>query len=527
LLGPTEHKIIKVLRHDIPRTRRQIVQETGLSQKKVDNALFRLLKAGRIVRSEKPLREYQRIFKGRGGTSSNLRNYYLYILRSKKKRMTEINGVTFARYERRKKSKPKESKAKILLSFLRDNKGIAFYSKEILDRLRNRKLKPSDIMTNVRLFEKKGLVYVRGYRTDSGQTPFREGYLITWIDHDKPRETALEEAIQATNKVLANKTTKNPIVERIQTTRDQIIEATKLKDLISFDFLQKKLSCSLYEAESAIKRALQLYPDLREIKIFGNFRYYFHVDFAQVELHAAVVMKENYIRKIKGRANRIGHNWEAAVEFFIDNLTTGAKFWTQNHKNKEMDSRRITVYLVKSVAGRRKNAEVDRVWEVSPGPLLSPTTYVLECKWGLVRKQDVDHFFEVLRNSKEFGIDTPEGRQIKQGVVGVFSGSAFNPNENVRLKDETEISLASYAARVNIQLLKISDFNEKLRQKGCPKGISVQKICKLAKDENETRKCLELIWQNPSKADEVLADILRENRGVYEFENLLENIDVR
>jgi hypothetical protein len=102
----------------------------------------------------------------------------------------------------------------------------------------------------------------------------------------------------------------------------------------------------------------------------------------------------------------------------------------------------------------------------SPGPLLNPTTYVLECKWGLVRKQDIDHLFEVLRNSKEFGIDTPEGRQIKQGVIGVFAGSAFNPNEKIRLKNEEEISLASYAARISIQLLKTSDFNEKLKQRG-------------------------------------------------------------
>ena len=522
MLGPTEHRIIKVLRHDISRTRRQIVQETGLSQKRVDNALFRLLKAGRILRSEKPLREYQRIFKGRGGMSSNLRNYYLYVLSPKKKGKAEVEGVVFIGYQRGKKNKSGESKAKKLLNFLRQNRGFAFYSREILDKLKNDGFKPSDVMTNVRLFEKKGLVYVRGYRTDSGQTPFREGYLVTWIDPDKPREIALEEAVQATNRVLANKSTKNPIVERIQMIRDQIIEATKLEDLVSFDFLQDKLSCSSYEAESAIKRALQLYPDLREIKIFGNFRYYYYLDFAQEELHAAVIMKENYIRKIKGRANRIGHNWEAAVEFFIDNLTTGAKFWTQNHKNREMDSRRITVYLVKPVAGRRKNAELDRVWEVSPGPLLSPTTYVLECKWGLVRKQDIDYFFEVLRNSKEFGIDTPEGRQIKQGVIGVFAGSAFNPNEKIRLKDETEISLASYAARINIQLLKTSDFNEKLRQKGCRKNISVQKICRLAKNENETRKCLELIWQNPSKAEGVLADVLRENRDVYEFEKMLE-----
>jgi hypothetical protein len=42
-----------------------------------------------------------------------------------------------------------------------------------------------------------------------------------------------------------------------------------------------------------------------------------------------------------------------------------------------------------------------------------------------------------LRWSKEFGVDTPDGRQVRQGVLGVFAVSAFNPHENVRLKDES------------------------------------------------------------------------------------------
>jgi len=72
-----------------------------------------------------------------------------------------------------------------------------------------------------------------------------------------------------------------------------------------------------------------------------------------------------------------------------------------------------------------------------------------------------------LRWSKEFGVDTPEGRRVKQGVIGVFAGKAFNPKEKIRLKDETFVSLPQYAARMNIQLLKVSDFNQKLKERGC------------------------------------------------------------
>ncbi|MBS7642885.1 hypothetical protein KEJ40_06995 [Candidatus Bathyarchaeota archaeon] len=51
-------------------------------------------------------------------------------------------------------------------------------------------------MSNVRRLERKGLVYVRGYRSEGCKTPFREGYIITWIDPSKPREQAISEALR-------------------------------------------------------------------------------------------------------------------------------------------------------------------------------------------------------------------------------------------------------------------------------------------------------------------------------------------
>jgi hypothetical protein len=122
---------------------------------------------------------------------------------------------------------------------------------------------------------------------------------------------------------------------------------------------------------------------------------------SQEDLQAAIKMKENYIRIVKGRDNRIGHNWEAIPEWFIDKFTTGARFWTQKHRTEGIDPRRITIHLIKPVGGRRNNAEVDRVWEVTPGIFANPITYVLECKWGLIQKRSLDDFFEILRWSKE------------------------------------------------------------------------------------------------------------------------------
>ena len=510
--------ILALLSDGVPRSFREIVRESGLSERVVEGALRRLCLKGLVLRTEEPIRKRNRVFKGRAGIRSNLRSYHLYVLKPKDKDSIEIKGLKFVKVEKRKDKGV--SKAKLILKFLEDNKDQAFYSKEIAEALRDKGVSPQDVMSNVRRFEKKGLVYVRGYNTHGRQTPFRDGYLITWIDQNKPRDHALAEAIERTEKALSKREDSMPILRRVRQIRDLLIEATELKDIVSFDYIKNRLDCSDYEAQQAIERAMQLYPDIKEVRVFNIFRYYYLDSMAEEELRKAIRRKEEYIRVVKSRENRIGHNWEACVEFFIDNFTVGAKFWTQEHRSK-MDPRRITIHLIKPVRGRKMNAEVDRVWEVTPGPLLKPTIYVLECKYGLIRKEDIDDFFEVLRWSKEFGVDTPEGRRVKQGVIGVFAGKAFNPKEKIRLKDERLVSLPEYAARMNIQLLKASDFNQKLREKGCPLSVTVQKICKIARDEVEVREILQDIWQNPKKAQETLEKVARKNEEIFELEKYL------
>jgi len=517
--------ILSALGDHKPRSNREIAKVTGLAEEPVYNALYRCWKRGLILRTKTPIYERERTFKGRGGISATTRPYHLYVLRPEDAVSLRIDGREFVKYAEEHldvRGGGKLSKAKRVLDFLREHKDQAWFSKEVVDALKKDGVQGRDVMSNVRRFERRGLVYVRGYKMDDRQTPFKEGYLLTWIDSNKPREQAIEEAIQKTERALANRASASPLIERVHRIRDTIIEHSKLRRLVGFPYLQNRLGCTLYEAEHAVARALQLYPDLKEVKLFDNFRYYHHASMEEEDLKASISMKENYIRMTMGRANRIGHNWEAVAEWFIDRFTTGARFWTQNHREGTMDPRRITLHLLKGVGGRRNNAEVDRIWEVTPGVFAPPITYVLSCKWGLVRKRDVDDFLDVLRWSKEFGVDTPDGRQLKQGVVGVFAASAFNPNENVKLKDETTISLASYAARMEMQLLKAVDFNQKLRERGCPERATVQKVCKAARDEKEVREILDGIWKSPEKAEEILTEAMERNKDIYGFERMLE-----
>jgi hypothetical protein len=523
--SPTRKLILAALSDHKPKSLRDVVKATKLTGSAINNALLLCWKRGFILRTKEPLYEHERVFKGRAGVSQNTRPYHLYLLRPEGKDFMIVDGLEFVAYAEEYldvRGGGRRSKAQAIFEFIRKNKNQAFFSSEIAKHLRNKGVKTRDVMSNVRRFERKGLVYVRGYKMDDRQTPFKEGFLIAWLDPEKPRQEAIEEAIRKTDEVLVGRASSSPFMERVQRIRDMIIEHSALKKLVGFSYIQNKLGCSLHEIEGAVGRALQLYPDLKEIKLFGAYRYYYHDSLADKDLNAAVEMKKNYVRMAKGRANRIGHNWEAVTEWFVDKFTTGAKFWVQNHRNGGMDPRRITLHLLKGVGGRRTSAEVDRVWEVTPGIFAPPITYVLSCKWGIVSKKHVDDFFDVLRWSKEFGVDTPDGRQVKQGVVGVFAGSAFDPKENVRLKDETTISLASYAARINIQLLKAADFNQKLHEKGCPKKVTVQKVCKIAKDEDDVREILDTLWKNPQRGEEILAEAMEKNKDVYGFERMLE-----
>ena len=105
-------------------------------------------------------------------------------------------------------------------------------------------------------------------------------------------------------------------------------------------------------------------------------------------------------------------------------------------------------------------------------------------------------------------------------LAGVFVASIFNPRDNVRLKDESIISLSQYAARRNLQLVTATKFNVKLRERGCPKQVTVQKVCRLARDE--VRRTLEYVWSDSKNASKILKDLQEGNEDLYRFEKMLE-----
>jgi len=508
-----------------PLCLREIMAETRLSSSAAGMALYRAWKAGLVLRTAEAVCETERVFRGRAGSSNHTRPYHLYVLAPEGVDELVEEGRRFVGYGEEHldpRGGGGVSKAGRVRGFLEEHRDMAYYSKEVAEALEGYGVKPCDVMSNVRRFERKGLVYVRGYKSAERQTPFKEGYLLTWIDQGLPRDEAIRGAVHRTDRALEGRASSSPIMERVHRIRDMVLEYTPLRKIVSPGYMENELGCTHDELRRALDRALSLYPDMRVVKLFDAYRYLYHEEMAAEDLAAAVEMKKNYIRITQGAANRIGHNWEAVAEWFVDRTTTGARFWTQSHRMRGMDSRRITLHLIRGVGGRRRAAELDRVWEVTPGVFAPAITYVLSCKWGLVNRAHVDDFLEVLRWSKEFGVDTPDGRDIKQGVVGVFAASAFKPSENVQLKDGTKISLAQYAARRNLQLITAADFNKMLRGKGCPKEATVQKICRAARDEAQVRQALDGFWENPGDATATLGALRRDNQDLYRFEEKLE-----
>jgi len=74
---------------------------------------------------------------------------------------------------------------------------------------------------------------------------------------------------------------------------------------------------------------------------------------------------------------------------------------------------------------------------------------------------------------------------------------------------------------MNIKLLRLADFNAKLREDGVDKKMVVQKICRVCRDEKDIRVVLDELWQRPLKAQEVLSEVMMKNQSVFEFEKAL------
>lgn len=212
---------------------------------------------GSILRSEKPTFERKSRFRGRKGFSQNTRSFYFYIVNPKGKESLTKDGIRFISYSEEfadNRGAKQTSKAQLVLDFLSRNADSAYFSKQVYDALKDKGVRMSDVMATVRRYNKLKpfrLVQVRGYKGDEDQTPFKEGFMLTWIDQEIDRDTAVNQATERIEKALHGREKANPVIERVHAIRDLIIESTKLREIVGIQFLQNELGLTEYELECA------------------------------------------------------------------------------------------------------------------------------------------------------------------------------------------------------------------------------------------------------------------------------------
>ncbi|HUS78176.1 MAG TPA: hypothetical protein VM050_05895, partial [Patescibacteria group bacterium] len=197
--------ILGALMDGDPMSCRDIMEATGLGRSQVYGAISRCWRSGLVLRTEEAILEHERVFRGRRGVSRHLHPYHLYVLRPEGVDEASIDGrrfVCFSVDHLDPRGGGSFSKARRILGFLEENGDEAFFSTDVVKALSEYGVRVQDVMPNVRRFERQGLVYVRGYKTDDRQTPFKEGYLLTWIDREMHREDAIAEAVKRTDAAL-------------------------------------------------------------------------------------------------------------------------------------------------------------------------------------------------------------------------------------------------------------------------------------------------------------------------------------
>ena len=123
---------------DSPRSSREIMRKTGLSRGSVANALGRLWRGGRVLRTAEPIYEAERVFRGRAGTSKHVRPYHLYVIAPEGRDQVTLGGVRYVAYSEEyldPRGGQGVSKAKRILGFLEENRDRAWFSKDVAEAL--------------------------------------------------------------------------------------------------------------------------------------------------------------------------------------------------------------------------------------------------------------------------------------------------------------------------------------------------------------------------------------------------------
>jgi predicted DNA-binding transcriptional regulator len=520
--GTTISQVMRLLDDGQPRSLRQIAQELSVSESSVYHAVYVLYGRGGILRTEKPQ------------VQENVRKWerpparHLWTISPEGEKETVINGVKYVRYSKRDGKSLSQHIIEYVREHLRDKAAFTTQVRKDLEERLGVEVLQSMVMCVLSKC-RHGEVYLRGYQGAERMTPFEQGFAVTWLDPILPREQSLAEAKERTDKFLQGEQTTSPLFQRVHSIFDIVTDVSLKRDIASQIFVMSELGCSRHQLELALKKTLELYPRIKRVSIFvdergeyGYSHYYNEKVLNQEDLQAAVKAKEQYLMKVKSSDERKGHALEGVVWWSLERFRR-ARFLPQKHRTEGMHPYRHTLHLIKPVRRRKKSAEIDGVWESREPALLcnnEEVTNLIEVKFNLIRRDDVEDFLDIARFSKEFGAGDRHGRVIRNGVVLWMAGAAIDNKASILVGNDY-LTVASFASRLGIKFIPVSQINEQLQRRGWEKA-SVKAICRVAKDAYEAMEILDQIWAHPKEAEEIVTKCREQNKSILEQERMLE-----
>jgi len=515
-------RIMRLLDDGQPRAIRQLAQELGMSEERAYNSLYLLYKCGAVLRTEKAqAQESERVWEKKPA-------HHLWTISPEGEKETVINGVRFVGYRKREGKSLSQHIIEYVTTHLCDKAAFTTQVRKDLEESLGVRVLQTTVMcvlSNHRHRE----VYIRGYQGAERMTPFEQGYAVTWLDSNLPREQSLAEAKERTDKFLQDKQTTSPLFQRVHNIFDIVTDVSLKRDIASQIFIISEVGCSRHQLELALKKTLEFYPSIKRVSIFGDEQgnygyphYYNEKILSHDDLEAAVKAKQQYLMKVKTSDERKGHALEGVVWWSLVKFRR-ARFLPQKHRTEGMHPYRHTLHLMKPVRRRKKSAEIDGVWESSEPALLCnnmEVTNLLEVKFNLIRRDDLVDFLDIARFSKEFGADDRHGRVIRNGVVLWMAGAAIDNKASILVGNDY-LTVASFASRLGIKFIPVSQINEQMQRRGWEKA-SVKAICRAAKDALEAMEMLDQIWAHPKEAKGIISKYTEQNKSILEQERMLE-----
>lgn len=228
--GTVQMRVVRLLADEVPRSIRQIARELGLEESSIQNAMILLVKGGAVLRTEKPkVRDPVDWFQKKP------RPQHLWVIAPNGEKDLVVVGERYVQDTRRNG----KTTFQAIIDYVRENlRGSAKFTtsiREDLEKRLGRHISQSMIMSALKKYKNHD-IYVRGYQGSHRMTPFQAGYAITWLDPDLPRDEALRQAKERTDRLLQHEETASPLFRRVHSIYDIVTDRIECASFLMKQF---------------------------------------------------------------------------------------------------------------------------------------------------------------------------------------------------------------------------------------------------------------------------------------------------